>query len=143
MRDRPIASGISLALAALGAGVLAWYGEPLATLGSLLLYMYFLPLVFGAGRGVPIGYLLLGFAVMVVCTVGLRALAATVPRHRAPARVKATDEHAGARRAGALPGRPSRSSDDCTAPRLRSAIGLGLGALRHVGAPATTMPCGC
>jgi hypothetical protein len=128
VRDVPIASGLSLALAALGAGALAWYGEPLATLGSLLLYMYFLPLVFGAGSGVPLRYLLLGFAVMIVCTIALRAIAAAVPKHRAPVRVKATDEHA------APEGHHRQLVPQPQLGRLhrtttRSAIGLGLGAV--------------
>jgi hypothetical protein len=128
VRDVPIASGISLALAALGAGALAWYGEPLATLGSLLLYMYFLPLVFGAGRGVPLHYLLLGFAVMVACTVALRTVAAAMPKHRSPARMTATDEHA------APEGTHRQLIPEPQLGRLhrtttRSAIGLGLGAV--------------
>jgi hypothetical protein len=125
VRGLPVAAGATMALVALGAGAMAWFGEPLATLGSLLLYLFFLPLVFGAGAGVPIGYLLLGFAVMVACTVGLRALVALIPTHRAPARVRATDEHA-----------RTRGIDLIAQPQLsrlhrttaRSALGLGAGA---------------
>ena len=125
VRDLPIASGLALGLVAAGTGILAWYGEPLATLGSILLYLFFLPLVFGAGSGVPIGYLLLGFAVMIVCTVALRGVAALVPKHRAPVRVKATDEKASTHRP-ALVLEPQLSRLHRTT--LRSAIGLGLGA---------------
>jgi hypothetical protein len=39
VRESPIGAGVTLAAAAAFAGFLAWYGEPLATLGSLLLYM--------------------------------------------------------------------------------------------------------
>jgi hypothetical protein len=84
VRDVPVAAGLALGLAALGAGALAWYGEPLATLGSVLLYLFFLPLVFGAGVGVPWRYLLLGYAVMVACNLALRAVVALVPKRPAP-----------------------------------------------------------
>jgi hypothetical protein len=125
VRGVPAAAGVTMAVVALGAGGLAWFGEPLATLGSLLLYLFFLPLVFGAGSGVPLGYLGLGFAVMVVCTVALRGAVALVPRHRAPARVKATDEHVHEHRI-ALVAQPQLSRLHRTT--ARSALGLGAGA---------------
>jgi Fusaric acid resistance protein-like len=125
----PIASALALGAAALFTGMLAWRGEPYATLGVILIYMYFIPFVFGAGRGVPLEYLLLSFAVMIVCTVALRALAAVVPKHQAPARVKVT---------GDPPGRPTTRRHFTLVPEpqltrlrrttVRSAIGLGLGA---------------
>jgi hypothetical protein len=127
VRDVPVAAGVALAAAALGAGYLAWHGEPLATLGSLLLYMFFLPLVFGAGKGVPLGYLALGFAVMVVCTVALRGLVALVPKHREPSRVKATDEpSAHEHHRPSLVAQPQLSRLHRTT--ARSALGLGIGA---------------
>jgi len=129
VRESPIGAGVTLAAAAAFAGFLAWYGEPLATLGSLLLYMYFVPLAFGAGRGVPVRYLLLTFGVMVLLTVVLRGLVALVGRHRAPARVKATDEKAtesGRGRRFTQVGQPQLGRLHRTT--LRSAIGLGLGA---------------
>ena len=129
VRERPIGAGVTQAAAAAFAGFLAWYGEPLATLGSLLLYMYFVPLAFGAGRGVPVRYLLLTFGVMVLLTVVLRGLVALVGRHRAPARVKATDEKAtesGRGRRFTQVGQPQLGRLHRTT--LRSAIGLGLGA---------------
>ncbi|MCX6432463.1 MAG: hypothetical protein NTX29_06620 [Actinobacteria bacterium] len=49
VRDVPVASAGAMAAVALGAGFLAWYGEPLATLGSVLLYMFFIPLVRAPG----------------------------------------------------------------------------------------------
>lgn len=125
VREIPVAAGLTLGAVALGAGVMAWYGEPLATLGSLLLYLFFLPLVFGAGTGVPLHYLALGFAVMVVCNVVLRALIALVPKHREPARVKATDETVHEHHL-ALVEQPQLSRLHRTT--ARSAIGLGLGA---------------
>jgi Fusaric acid resistance protein-like len=125
VRGLPVAAGVTMALVAMGAGAMAWFGEPLATLGSLLLYLFFLPLVFGAGSGVPIGYLLLGFAVMVACTVALRGVVALVPKHRAPARVRATDEHVNAHHVS-LVGQPQLSRLHRTT--ARSALGLGAGA---------------
>ena len=136
VRPLPLAAGSALAAAAVFAGILARHGEPLATLGSLVLYMYFVPFVFGAGRGVPVGDLLLGFAVMAVCTVALRGVAALLPRHRAPVRVSATDEPSvtvGLEGERAL----SRRFPLLPEPRLarlrrttiRSAIGLGAGAV--------------
>jgi hypothetical protein len=136
VRPLPLAAGIALAAAAFLAGSLARHGEPLATLGSIVLYMYFVPFVFGAGSGVPIGDLLLGFAVMSVCTVALRGVAALLPQHRAPARVKATDE------ASVTVGREGQSALSRRFPlvpepqlarlrrtTIRSAIGLGVGAV--------------
>ncbi|MEI8081345.1 MAG: FUSC family protein [Actinomycetes bacterium] len=79
VRDTPIAAAIVLGLVALGTGFMSWYGEPLRLLGILLLYMYFVPYVFGAGIGVPIGYLVFSFGVMVVVTVVLRALVQLLP----------------------------------------------------------------
>lgn len=125
VRESPAAAGITLGVAALGAGALAWFGEPLATLGSLLLYLFFLPLVFGAGSGVPVGYLALGFGVMVVCNVALRGLVALVPGHRAPPRARATDESVHETRFS-LVAQPQLSRLHRTT--ARSAIGLGLGA---------------
>ena len=130
VRDRPLAAGVALGSVALLTGMLAWHGEPLATLGSIVLYLFFLPLVFGAGSGVPLSYLAIGFAVMIACTVALRALAALVPKPRAPTRVRATDEAAPApdphRRFALLPepqlGRLHRTT-------ARSAIGLSAGAI--------------
>ncbi len=130
VRESPLGAGVTLAAAAAFAGFLAWYGEPLATLGSLLLYMYFVPLAFGAGRGVPVKYLLLTFGVMVLLTVVLRGLVALAGRHRAPARVKATDEKAtesGRGRRFTQVGQPQLGRLHRTT--LRSAIGLGLGAV--------------
>lgn len=129
-RDVPWAAGLSLAAAALVAGAMAWRGEPLATLGSLLLYLYFLPLVFGAGIGVPLRYLALGFAVMIACNVILRFIAGLVPHRAKPVRVKATDEKA----AEQLPtGRfallPQPQLTRLQRTTTRSAIGLGLGAV--------------
>lgn len=129
-RDVPWAAGLSLAAAAVVAGALAWRGEPLATLGSLLLYFYFLPLVFGAGIGVPLHYLLLGFGVMIACNVVLRYVAGLVPHRAKPVRVKATDEKA----AHQLPtGRfallPEPQLTRLQRTTTRSAIGLGLGAV--------------
>jgi hypothetical protein len=125
VRGIPVAAGATMAAVALGAGVAAWFGEPLATLGSLLLYLFFLPLVFGAGSGVPLGYLGLGFAVMIVCTLVLRGVVALVPRHRAPARVHATDEHMHEHHVE-LVAQPQLSRLHRTT--ARSAIGLGMGA---------------
>ena len=125
VRDAPFVSGITMAAIAAGAGALAWFGEPWATLGSLLLYLYFLPLVFGAGTGVPVGYLALGFGVMVFCSVVLRALVALVPKHREPARVAATDERVHEHRLVSVT-QPQLSRLRRTT--ARSAIGLGLGA---------------
>lgn len=125
----PIAAAVALAAAALGFGAMAWYGEPLATFGSLLLYMYFVPFAFGAGDGVPWSYLLLSFAVMIVCTVVLRAVVAVVPKRDAPTRAKATDDPA------PRPGRvhrfellPEPQLSELHRTAVRSAIGLGLGA---------------
>ena len=127
VRDVPIASGLTLAAMAGLAGVLAWYGEPLATLGTVLLYMFFVPLVFGAGRGVPLRFLALGFAVMIVSTVALRGLVALVPKHRAPPRANMTDEPEKApKRAFTLVAQPQLGRLHRTT--LRSAIGLGVGA---------------
>jgi hypothetical protein len=128
-RQWPIAAGPSLAAMAVLAGVLAWRGEPLATVGSLLLYVYFVPFVFGAGTGVPLRFLLLGFGVMAACTIGLRALVATVPRRRAPIRVAATDGPP----ATALPsGRfalvPQPQLGRLHRTTARSALALGIGA---------------
>ena len=125
VRDVPIAAGLSLGAVALGAGALAWYGEPFATLGSVLLYLFFLPLVFGAGVGVPIGYLAIGFATMTVTTVLLRGVVALMPRHRRAGRVKATDEARSEHRFE-LVAQPQLSRLHRTT--TRSAIGLGLGA---------------
>ncbi len=125
VRDLPIASAAAMAAVALGAGVLAWYGEPLATLGSVLLYMFFIPLVFGAGSGVPLNYLLISFGAMIVTTVALRGIAALVPKHRAPGRVQATDEAVHAHRFTQV-AQPQLSRLHRTT--TRSAIGLGLGA---------------
>lgn len=127
-RDVPLLAGLTLAAAAAGAGYLAWHGEPFATLGSLLLYLYFLPLVFGAGSGVPVRYLLIGFAVMTVMTVAVRALMAVIPHRRRPGRVDATDEAHHER----LPDRwhllPQPQLRRLRRTTLRSAIGLGIGA---------------
>lgn len=128
-RQWPVAAGLSLAAMALLAGALAWRGEPLATLGSLLLYIYFVPFVFGAGSGVPLGYLLLGFGVMAVCTVALRGIVALVPRHRAPARVAATDEaHTHELPSGRFALLPQPQLHRLRRTTLRSAIALGVGA---------------
>lgn len=128
-RDVPPLAGLTLAAAAAGAGFLAWHGEPFATSGSLLLYMYFLPLVFGAGSGVSLRYLLVGFAAMAVTTVALRALAALVPHRRRPGRVAATDEphREGLRDRWILLPQPRLRQLRRTT--LRSAIGLGIGAV--------------
>jgi hypothetical protein len=125
VRDLPIGSALSLGAVAFGAGLLAWYAEPLATLGSILLYMFFIPLVFGAGLGVPLRYLAISFATMSVLTVVLRGVAALVPKHRAPARVKATDEGVNAHRF-TLVAEPQLSRLHRTT--IRSALGLGIGA---------------
>lgn len=125
VRGVPVAAGVTMGAVALGAGIMAWFGEPLATLGSLLLYLFFLPLVFGAGSGVPLGYLGLGFAVMIVCTVVLRGVVALVPRHRAPARVRATDERVHEHHV-TLVAQPLLSRLHRTT--ARSALGLGVGA---------------
>ncbi len=135
VRGIPIAAGLSLAGMAVLAGVLAWYGEPLATLGTLLLYIFFIPLVFGAGRGVPLRFILLGFAVMLVCTVLLRALVALVPKHRAPPRADVTGAPADDAANPTTPS-PKRRFVQLPQPQLgrlhrttlRSAIGLGVGA---------------
>ena len=137
VRDWPIAAGLAMAAAALFTGMLARRGEPLATLGSLILYMYFVPFVFGAGRGVAISYLLLGFGTMVVCTIILRAVVSLVPKHQAPPRMKATDEafrnpvghHS---RLSFFTDRPLVLEPQLTRLRRmtnRSAVGLGVGAL--------------
>ena len=125
VRGIPVAAGVTMGLVALGAGAMAWFGEPLATLGSLLLYLFFLPLVFGAGSGVPLGYLALGFAVMIASTVILRGVVALVPKHRAPVRARATDEHVHEHHA-ALLAQPQLSRLHRTT--ARSALGLGAGA---------------
>jgi hypothetical protein len=125
VRDVPIAAGVALALVTAGAGALAWFGEPLATLGSVLLYMFFLPLVFGAGEGVPLHYLALGFATMTICSVALRGIVALMPRHRRAGRVKSTDESSHTR-PFELVEQPQLSRLHRTT--VRSAIGLGLGA---------------
>ena len=128
VRDEPLLAGFALAAAAAGAGFLAWHGEPWGTLGSLLLYMFFVPLVFGAGLGVPLKYLLASFAVMLVATLVLRSLAALLPKHRRPSRAAATDEP---RSSHAHPfellGPPQISRLRRTT--LRSAIALGVGAI--------------
>lgn len=115
VRDLPVASGLTLALAAAGAGFLAWHGEPFATLGSLLLYMFFVPLAFGAGRGVSLRFLLISFATMALCTVLLRALVAAVPRRHEPPRVAATDE--------GRPGDSDRSEPAAAAVGQTGAVG--------------------
>ena len=125
VRDVPIASAAAMAAVALGAGALAWYGEPLATLGSVLLYMFFIPLVFGAGSGVPLRFLLISFGAMIVTTIALRGVAALLPKHRAPSRVKATDEVVHAHRLTPV-AQPQLSRLHRTT--TRSAIGLALGA---------------
>jgi len=125
VRDLPVGSALALGAVAFGAGVLAWYGEPLATLGSVLLYMFFIPLVFGAGVGVPMRYLVISFATMVVTVVILRALILLVPKHKAPVRVKATDESTHPKHF-TLVAQPQLSRLHRTT--ARSAIGLGLGA---------------
>jgi hypothetical protein len=128
VRDLPVAAGLSLALVTAGAGALAWYGEPLATLGSIVLYVYFLPLVFGAGVGVPFRYLAIGFVVMFACTLALRGVVALVPKPRAPSRVKATDEAAAhPQHRPTLVPQPQLTRLHRTT--LRSAIGLGVGAV--------------
>lgn len=130
VRPWPIASAVALAVATLLAGMLAWYGEPLATLGVLLLYMYFVPFVFGAGRDVPTSYLLLSFGVMIVCTVALRAAVSLVPKHEAPARVKTTDEPTTKpvdHRHFTLVPQPQLTR--LRRATIRSAIGMGVGAL--------------
>ncbi len=120
VRPSPIASGIALAAAAVVAGVLARRGEPLATLGSILLYMYFVPFVFGAGSGVSAGYLGLGFAVMIICTVVLRWMLVLVPTHRALHVSPAN------RQFPLLPGKQLERLRHMT---IRSALGLGIGAM--------------
>lgn len=128
VRDQPLAAGLALAAAAAGAGFLAWHGEPWGTLGSLLLYMFFVPLVFGAGLGVPLKYLLASFAVMLVATVVLRSLAAAIPKHRRPARAPATDEpRSSPQHPFALLSQPQIGRLRRTT--LRSAIALGVGAV--------------
>ncbi len=128
--DHPIAAGIGLAAAVLGFGAMAWFGEPLATFGSLLLYMYFIPFVFGAGNGVPLPYLLLSFAVAVACTVALRAAVAAAPRRNAPTRVKATDDPSPrSGRALRLELVPEPQLSELHRTAVRSALGLGLGAV--------------
>ncbi|MBK9741209.1 MAG: FUSC family protein [Actinobacteria bacterium] len=129
-RDVPWAAGASLAAMTVLAGALAWRGEPLATLGSLLLYLYFLPLVFGAGKGVPLRYLLIGFSVMIVLNLVLRAVASLVPHRQKPDRVKATDEkpaHVAADGRFALVPEPQLTRLHRTT--IRSALGLGVGAV--------------
>jgi hypothetical protein len=144
VRDVTPAAGLAMAGVAAGTGWLAWHGEPWATLGSVLLYMFFLPLVFGAGAGVPLHYLLLGFAVMIGCTLALRAIAALVPKRQRPPRVLMTD--GGRRAAGSAAPDPAPAAPVPPAPRprfalvaqpklgrlhrttLRSAIALGAGA---------------
>jgi len=128
-RELPIIAGLALAAMAAVSGYLAWHGEPFATLGSLLLYMFFLPLVFGAGSGVGIKYLLVGYGAMAVTTVLLRLAVGLLPHHRRPPPAPATD----------LPGKPSlrerwKLLDQPQLRRLRrttlrSAIGLGIGAV--------------
>lgn len=132
VRGIPVAAGLTMGAVALGAGVLAWYGEPLATLGSVLLYMFFLPLVFGAGSGVPLGYLVLGFAVMVVCTVVLRGVVALVPKRRAPARVHATDEVVHEHRL-VLVAEPQLSRLHRTTARAAIALGAGAAVVAWTG----------
>lgn len=127
-RDVPLLAGATLAVAAVGAGYLAWHGEPFATLGSLLLYMYFLPLVFGAGSGVALRYLVIGFAAMAAVTIAMRALAAAVPHRQRPGRAAATDEphRSLSSRWQLLPEPRLRALRRTT---VRSALGLGLGAV--------------
>lgn len=119
VRPSPIASGIALAAAAVVAGVLARRGEPLATLGSILLYMYFVPFVFGAGSGVSAGYLGLGFAVMITCTVVLRWML-LVPTHRARHMSPANRQ---------FPLLPGKQLERLRRMTIRSALGLGIGAM--------------
>ncbi len=129
-REVPWAAGTSLAAMAIIAGALAWRGEPLATMGSLVLYLYFLPLVFGAGEGVPLHYLLLGFAVMIVTNAVLRAIAGLVPHRRAPSRVKATDEATSiTARSGRFALVPEPQLSRLHRTTIRSALGLGIGAV--------------
>ena len=126
----PIAAALALAAAALLTGMLAWRGEPWATLGIVLIYMYFVPYVFRAGRGVELKYLLITFGVMIVTTLVLRALSSLVPKKQAPERIKASDDAtkaAPAHRKFELVPEPQLTRLRRTT--IRSAIGLGLGAL--------------
>lgn len=127
----PMAAGVALAGAAMVAGFLAWHGEPWATLGNLGLYQFFVPLAFGAGTDVPFRYLLISFATMAVLTVVLRAIVAIVPHRAAPGRVHSTDQASATRDhhrySFTLVAQPQLRRLRRTT--LRSAIGLGIGAL--------------
>ncbi|MCB9413399.1 MAG: FUSC family protein [Actinobacteria bacterium] len=128
VRDVPVAAGLSLAAASFGAGWLAWHGAPWASLGTLLLYLYFIPFAFGAGSSVAIGYLLVGFGVMIVVTLVMRGLVALVPDRHAPPRAQIeTPEPAPAPRHGftLLPGPELGRLQRTT---IRSALALGVGA---------------
>lgn len=127
-RPIPVAAGLTLGAAALGAGWLAWHGEPAATLGHVLLFLYFLPLAFGAGEGVPLHQLAAAWVTAAVVVVAVRAAMEVLPDSARP-RVQATDEHTEHTRGPGLPPllpdaqlRPIRRST------LRSALALGVGA---------------
>jgi hypothetical protein len=92
VRPYPWAAALAMGAIALAAGRLAAHGEPAATLGVLVLYLYFLPFVFGAGRELPVSLLLVAWGVSVVVTVAARAVVSLLPEHAAPARVRSTDE---------------------------------------------------
>lgn len=132
VRDLPVAAGVALAAAAAGAGFLAWHGEPWAGLGTLGLYIYFVPFCFGAGSGVAVKYLLVSWLAMAVTTVALRAVVAAVPHRHAPPRPQVANLD----QSGAAPVTPTRRFALVPQPELgrlhrttlRSAIGLGLGA---------------
>ncbi len=129
VRPHPWLAALAMAAIALAAGSLAAHGEPAATLGVLVLYLYFLPFVFGAGREVPVPLLLAAWAVSVVVTVAARGVAALLPQRAAPPRVRSTDERVHAGHGLALPpllpepwcGRIYRNA-------LRSGLALGAGA---------------
>ncbi len=127
VRDVPVAAGVALAAMAGLAGWLAWHGEPWAALGSLGLYIYFVPFAFGAGSGVALKYLLASWAAMLVVTVGLRLIAAWVPRRHRPPRPRVGEDPPAAPKAKfSLIGQPQLGRLHRTT--LRSAIGLGIGA---------------
>ena len=90
--------------------------------------MFFLPLVFGAGSGVGIKYLLVGCGAMAVTTVLLRLAVGLLPHHRRPPRPR--HRPAGqALAAGTLEAARSATTAPAAGTTLRSAIGLGIGAV--------------
>ena len=136
VRGIPIAAGLSLAGMAVLAGVLAWYGEPLATLGNVVAVHLLHPagVRCGTWRATALHPARLRRDAALHGPAA-RALVALVP-NTAPATSRRHGS-ASRRRCGTRPPR-RRNADSCSYPQpqlgrlhrttLRSAIGLGVGA---------------